>query len=56
MVQSVANNPFTVPGYQNVRQAWFENMQAAIVGDKSPKQARDDFQAAAQKIIDENKK
>lgn len=56
MVQKSITAPFSIPGYQQIRQSWLQNTQAAFVGQKTAKQARDTFQSDTQQIIDSNKK
>lgn len=46
----------TIDGFAAMRPAWFSNLQALMSGDKTPEVAANDFVAAANKSIADNKK
>ena len=48
-------SPYMIPGYTKIRQAWLDNTQSAVIGQKKSKQAQDDLEQQPQKIIDQNK-
>lgn len=55
LVTNATDSGYTMPEFGRIRTHWFPNLQAALLGVKTPQQALDDFVIESNKILSESK-